>query len=77
MSTPIVRKEPEPGYWWYVRYTDGGAVLGWFDYQAASWHAAPGTRGGAHDGRRAIARHPGPATCSGRACWAELVTGAG
>jgi hypothetical protein len=36
----MIRMQPEPGYRWYVRDADSGAVLGWFDYQVASWFAA-------------------------------------
>lgn len=39
MSTYMIRRQPEPGYRWYVRDADSGAVLGWFDYQLALWFA--------------------------------------
>ncbi len=39
MNTYMIRREPEPGYRWYVRDPDSGAVLGWFDYQVAHWFA--------------------------------------
>ena len=39
MNTYMVRREPELGYRWFVRDTDSGAVLGWFDYEVAHWFA--------------------------------------
>jgi hypothetical protein len=33
MNDYMIRRAPEPGYRWYVRDADSGAVLGWFDYQ--------------------------------------------
>jgi len=38
MNTYMVRREPEPSYRWFVRDTESGAVLGWFDYEA-HWFA--------------------------------------
>jgi hypothetical protein len=35
----MVREAPEPGYLWYVRDANSGAVLGCFDYQVAHWFA--------------------------------------
>jgi hypothetical protein len=40
MNTYMIRREPEPGYRWFVRDGESGAVLGWFDYQVACWFAA-------------------------------------
>jgi hypothetical protein len=34
----MIRREPQPGYRWFVRDTESG-VLGWFDYQVAHWFA--------------------------------------
>jgi len=39
MSSNIVRSQPEPGHRWFVRDTQSGAILGWFDHQVAHWHA--------------------------------------
>jgi hypothetical protein len=36
----MIRRQPEPGYRWYVRDAGSGAALGWFDYQVACWFAA-------------------------------------
>jgi hypothetical protein len=40
VNTYMIRRQPEPGYRWYVRDAGSGAVLGWFDYQVACWFAA-------------------------------------
>jgi hypothetical protein len=40
MNTYVIRRQPEPGYRWYVRDADSDAVLGWFDYQLAHCFAA-------------------------------------
>jgi hypothetical protein len=40
MNTYMIRSAPEPGYRWFVRDTESGAVLGWFHYQRAQWFAA-------------------------------------
>jgi len=40
MSTYMIRRAPEPGYRWFVRDGESGAVLGWFDYDVAQWFAA-------------------------------------
>jgi len=39
MNTYMIRSEPEPGYRWFVRDADSGAVLGWFDFHMAHWFA--------------------------------------
>jgi len=40
MNTCLIRSAPEPGYRWFVRDAESGAVLGWFHYQRAHWFAA-------------------------------------
>ena len=40
MNTYMIRSAPEPGYRWFVRDAESGAVLGWFHYQRAHWFAA-------------------------------------
>ena len=40
MNTYMIRSAPEPGYRWFVRDAESGAVLGWFHYQLAHWFAA-------------------------------------
>lgn len=46
MNTYVIRKAPEPGYRWFVRDTESGAVLGWFDHQVAHWFADEQHRAG-------------------------------
>jgi len=39
MNTYMIRSASEPGYRWFVRDAESGAVLGWFDFQVAHWFA--------------------------------------